>query len=171
MDSPVTQKRRSLWEISEDFAALDDLLEGTGGELDEHLEKWFAELGADLEAKIDGYASYIGMLMARADVRVKEADRLYELAMVDAGAADRLRQRLLEFLKGRGIERMETKRYRVSVARNGGHAPMNVDPEKLPEELFRVVREPDNAAIREKLKEGPVPGVTELERGFHLRIK
>lgn len=167
---PVTQKRRNLWDIAAEFEALDNLV-SEGGELTDELEKLFAELDTDLEGKVDGYASWVTMLLARSEARKQEAKRMTELARIDEAAAERCKARLFDFFKARGIQRMDTRRHRISVAGNGGLVPLSIDETKLPTHLVRIIREPDKTAIHDQLKHGPIPGVEVLPRGEHLRIK
>ena len=70
--------------------------------------------------------------------------------------------------------RVETSRFRVSIARNGGKAPVYVtnNLSDLPEDCIRTERKPDNETIRSRLEAGEVvPGCSIGERGTSLRIK
>lgn len=163
---------KSLWEIGEDLEALDVLLDECDGQIDETIDRWLLELDGDMTAKVDGYASLIGRLEAQAKARREEANRMTYLARVDENKAGALKARLLEFFGTRQIERLDTERYRLSVAKNGGPQPWRlVDADALPESCIKIERTIDKKAVAEALKAGDVPGVELTERGTHLRIK
>jgi hypothetical protein len=66
---------------------------------------------------------------------------------------------------------METARFRVSVANNGG--PQHIDITKdVPEEYQRITVSADTKRIREALERGELLDFASLlERGRHLRIR
>lgn len=180
---------RTLLDITRDMEALDSLvaevdqaLMTTEGEVTPDVQQvldtvdaWFAELDADLENKVDNYAAFITTLRKRAEVRKGEADRLARRAKIDEGNAHFLADRLRDELDARGLGKLETDRYRVSVVNNGGKLPLMIDDElALPEACWREVparKEIDRDAIREALDAGHnVPGAHYGERGRRLSI-
>jgi hypothetical protein len=67
---------------------------------------------------------------------------------------------------------METARFRVTAAQNGGLAPLIITSVDIPEEFCRVIREADKTLIRELLEAGERLPFAELgERGRSIRIK
>ncbi len=171
---------RTLLEISKDMHALDDLLYELGGDLNnpqvaEAVKAWFAELDTNMSNKVDNYAAYITDLLARAATRKQESVRLAERARIDESTAGFLKGRLMEALRDRGVKRMDTARYRVSVAGNGGLQPMEIeDPDAVPTKYRQCVPEkwvPDTKAIHLALSLGfSVPGCVLKPRGTHLKI-
>ncbi len=172
---------RTLFQITDDMHALDELLEELGGDISdprvaETVDAWMAELDADLTRKVDNYAAFIRELEARCQVRRDEGRRLYDLARSDESKADWLKDRLCIALRQRGLQRVETPRYRVSVAANGGKQPLDIhDPKAVPKQFCQHIPEswdPDADLIRAELQAGrEVPGVALMARGSHLRIK
>ena len=172
---------KTLLDITRDMDALDALLTEVEGDVTdprvlEAVTAWFAELDADLKGKLDNYAALITMLEARSDVRAREAERLSRRAKTDASSAQFLKDRLRGEFEARGIQKVETDRYRVSVAANGGKLPLVIDQESLiPKALLRLIPEqrvPDKDAIREALERGQtVPGVHFGDRGRRLSIR
>lgn len=163
----------TLLDISEDVRALQAALDEEAGELTPALEDWFAKVQADLEGKTDNYCALIREFELRAAVRKEESDRLQKRIAADMGLARRLKARLQSFMEETGTPKIETPRYRVSVAGNGGKEPLeiNAPPEDLPPDCQRVTVEADTDALREYLKAGQeIPGVKLLPRGKHLRI-
>lgn len=171
----------TLYQIRDDLAALDALLAEVGGDVSDEaaeaaVDAWLAETTEALASKLDAYAALIRERETRAAARETEAERLKALAASDAHSAKRLKDRLAWFLRERGVERVETPRFRVSLARNGGKTPvaLSVPPEDLPEELcfVRVSYVADTETIRARLEAGALlPYATLGERGYHVRIK
>ncbi len=171
----------TLLDITEDLRALDDLLYEVEGDVSdpkvaEAVDAWFAELDSALETKADNYAAFITELLNRAELRSSEAQRLYHRARIDQSTAGWLKDRLKAALEERNVKKLETPRYRISVAGNGGKQPVDIhDPEAVPRDLCKHVPEhyePDSDLIRERLADGAeVPGAVLQNRGTHLRIK
>lgn len=172
---------QTLLNIMDDFRALDDLLLEINGDIsdprvDEIVTGFLDELGGNLERKVDGYAAFITELLSRAEVREKEAERLANRVRIDRNTASFLKDRLKNALAMRGIDKLETDRYRVSIAKNGGKQPVQIpDPLAIPAEFTRTIparTEPDVDLVRDALVSGAeVPGAILLERGTHLRIR
>lgn len=173
-------RKRTLWDIDADMSALDDLVEENEGDItacESIVDAWFAENQGNLVAKVDGYAAFIGELNARAEARKEESDRLAHRARIDAALRDFLKGRLKGFFESRGMKKLETKRYKLTVAGNGGKAPLLLndvaknEPEKLPEPFRKVAYSPNTEAIRAELEAGKSLEFASLgERGTHLRI-
>lgn len=182
-DSPELQRRRTLFQISGDMLALDDLLDETGGEIaDEQtgtaIDAWFAELATERDRKLDGYVSLLKECEARSAARKQRASEIAELARLDAKKVEFLKRRLLEFMQLHGLKRIDTDRSRLSVCTNGGKAPLvilnNATPMDVPEEFRRVIVETsiDTDKVRAALEGGKELEFAEImPRGEHLRIK
>lgn len=177
---------RTLYEISADLSALEDLLLDAGGELPDGaaeaaIDSWFEELGQARDAKVDRYCQLIRNLEARSEFRrgeaepfLTEANRLFDRARVDTNAIARLKGRLLAFFDRHAIRTLETDRFRVTAATNGGVQPLTITepPEAIPDEFVELRREPLKAAIRRALEAGEFLPFAELgERGRSIRIK
>lgn len=170
----------TIYEISEDMAALDALLAETGGEITPEAEAAFAafeaELAANLHSKTDAYCALIAEIDARAAARKAEAKRLADRAKTDERAADALRERLRFVWETRRLGKVETDRFTVSLAKNGGKAPLDIrcGVEDLP--AWAVKRETvvtvDKDAIRARLDAGePLDFASLMERGTRINIK
>jgi hypothetical protein len=169
---------QTLLDITEDLRALDALLEEFGGDISEPaaeaaVSQWVAELEANLGRKAEGYAALISELDARVEFRRSEARRLAERAKVDERKADWLRHRLLDAMNRTGTPVIETERYRLSVARNGGKQPLDIH-DVVPTDWCRVevVQQPDKDRIREALEQGThLPFANLMPRGERLVIR
>ena len=170
--------RRSLFNISEDLERLNELLDevGNDAEQQELINNWLESVGEERDRKLDGYAALISEMQARADVRKAEAKRVLELAASDENRARLLKARLKTFFETHDIKTLETPRYKLSLAKNGGKAPLILDENlavtSLPEQFQKVSIDADTAAIREALEKGESLTWARLgERGTSMRIK
>lgn len=141
---------------------------------EEALTAWFASLGEQRDEKVDSYVALIRELQLRSMARKEEAERLLARVRVDTNLADRLKARLLLFMQQQSLRTLETTRYKLTVAGNGGKQGIAVDDnwsETLPTVCRKVTESPDMENIRSLLEAGvPIAGCRLVERGNHLRI-
>jgi hypothetical protein len=168
---------RTLFDISTDLEKLSELLDDCSDtEQQEAISNWLESIGSERDKKLDGYAALIGEIEARAEARVAEAKRLTELAASDKAKVRLLKERLKWFFALHNLKKVETARYKLSLAANGGKAPLVISDEilatNLPEQYQRVTVEPNTTAIREALEAGEELEFARLgERGTSLRIR
>jgi hypothetical protein len=172
--------KQTLLDITEDMAAIDELLAESGGEITPEtegtLDAWFAELDTNFTGKVDNYCALITEIECRAAVRKAEADRLYDRAKVDENAAKALRERLRFVWELRAMGKVQTSRYTVSLAKNGGKAALDVrvGAEDLPAWAVKTetVVTVDKDAIRSRLEAGEELDFASLmQRGNRIAIK
>jgi hypothetical protein len=172
--------KQSLLDITEDMAAIDELLAESGGEITPEtegtLDAWFAELDTNFTGKVDNYCALITEIECRAAVRKAEADRLYDRAKIDENAAKALRERLRFVWELRAMGKVQTSRYTVSLAKNGGKAALDVrvGAEDLPAWAVKTetVVTVDKDAIRSRLDAGEQLDFASLmQRGNRIAIK
>jgi hypothetical protein len=170
-------KARTLFEIGEEVKAINDVLEDIGpeGTSDEEaiafIDSWLAGLGQERDKKLNAYGDLMNRFDAYAKARKEEAQRLTKMAQSDIANLDRMKTRLMIYLKMVGDKFVETKFHKFRVKGNGGQEPVDLllDPEWIPEEFQRVTIEPDKEAIRLALKAGQELGFAVLgQRGEHL---
>jgi len=169
----------TLYEITSDMRAIDQLLDECGGDVSDErvlqaIEDWIAELDTNLRDKVDGYAAYISELLAKAAARRAESRRLATLARYNENAAERLKERLMWALQERDIKKVETPRYVVSWQAAGGKVGLDVQipASELPEEYRMIEYKPANDSIRNALEQGiEIEGCNLMERGTSLRIR
>ena len=177
-NSRSPSKSRSLFSISEDLERLNEILDEAGDdrEQQELLNEWLQQLGTERDRKLDGYAALISEMQARAEARKTEAQRLMELAKADERRAQLLKERLKWFFETQQLKTIETTRYRLSLAKNGGKAPLilksELSPHQLPERFKTTSIEPNTSAIRAALEAGENLDFASLgDRGTSIRIK
>lgn len=171
-------KTRTLFAISDDLEKLSELLDECGEDAQQHelINNWFEQLGSERDRKLDNYCALVAEMLARAEVRKAEAKRLIELASTEENRAKLLKDRLKWFFETHNVKTVETARYRLSLAKNGGKAPLilkdGVSPTELPEHFQKVSIDPDTTAIREALERGEQLDFAQLgDRGTSIRIK
>ena len=167
-----------LFQITDDLAALDDLLAECGGDITNPdvaatVDAWLAELDQNLSGKVDNYAALITEIRNRAETRKAEAERLANRARIDENAADWLATVLKAALEARGVKKLETDRYTVSIVGNGGKQPLVLTGDVPPEWCKFVEKiEVNRDKIRASLEAGEtLPFATLGDRGRRLSIR
>jgi hypothetical protein len=101
-----------------------------------------------------------------------EGERLVSQAKVQENSARGLKERLLWFMGERDVRKVETDKFRFSVAKNGGQLPLVIDDQGVPDDYLVVEHRVDKEKIRDCLKDGGLLSFAKFgERGEHLRIK
>ncbi|MFB2979691.1 siphovirus Gp157 family protein [Microseira sp. BLCC-F43] len=174
-----SRQPRTLFSISAEIGeltALLDEIEDNDSEGEQLITSWLEQLGEERDRKLDNYAALISELQARAAVRKAEAKRLSDLAAKDEKKAEMLKERLKYFFEVNKLKTIDTARYKLTLAKNGGKAPLIVDesvsPTSLPEKFQKISVDLDKAAIRSALEAGESLDFAHLgDRGSSLRIK
>ncbi|ANV85738.1 hypothetical protein AWQ21_14485 (plasmid) [Picosynechococcus sp. PCC 7003] len=169
----------TLFEITADIRLLEELLDNADDQNQEQtILNFLADSQADLKTKVDNYVELIQELQARAIARKDRAKQIQELARNDESKAKRLKTLLQTHLQSLDIKRLDTERHRVTIAKNGGKAPLilreDLNVEDLPQQFQKVTIEPDTTAIREAIEAGDetAQAIAHLgERGQSIRIK
>lgn len=166
----------TLYEITAELQAIDDLLIENGGDVtdpavDEIITAWMEKAEGDFEAKVDNYCALIREVEARGNARQQEMERIKALATSDFNTVAKLKQRLKVHLEVLGRLKVQTPRFAVSVCKNGGVQPIEIDEDGVPQNFLKWVSSPDGEKIREQLKAGPLDFARLQERGSHLRVK
>ena len=168
----------TIFEITGEWTALIELLEESGGDVSDpevlaYVDKCFEDIEVDLERKVDGYLVVINELKARAEARKAEADRLAKRSRVDTNTIKTMKERLTHYLIILGREKIETERFKVTVANAGGKQPLTIDDGPLPTDWVDVqtVETPAKERIRAWLDQGnELPFARLEERGKVLRV-
>jgi len=166
----------SLYELGTEFRALEDALLDAGGEVTPEVEAAFAALG-QLEAhKVDSYAHVVRGITAYADALKAEESALREKRKAAENAVQRLKDRLMDYMRERDVRELRGATWKAAIQRNGGLRPMEllVAPEELPPR-FRVVRVEPNwpeirAALGERLPPPDLGSSMQLPGAAHLAV-
>ena len=168
----------TLYQLTEEMQALDELLTNAENpdspEIFDAIQRALA-LQDERERKVDAYCCLIAEITARAVARKAEAERLYLSAQTSENAVKRLKTSLLESFAVLGIRKLETEKFTVTVAKNGGLVPLEMqaglDASSLPKEFQRIVVSVDSEKVRAALETGTLDFAKLGERGSHVRIK
>ena len=174
----------SLYELTQEMMALDQLLAEAGGDISEGakgeaLQKWMEEYDWKVRDKIDAYGAVIFNIKSDVESLKIESVRLNERAKVLINRIERMKSLVQFAMNTMGTRKLEGQKFTFTIAKNGGVAPIEllVDPDKLPHRFCRVVPEtrvPDLDMIRTALEKGDpeAPKFAFLkERGESVRIK
>jgi chromosome segregation ATPase len=169
----LIQISRELIELEEQLEDLVDNPDAQNEAIAQYLES-FTDTISQRDQKLDNYAALIQELQARADARKAEAQRLQKRSQIDENKVKSLKTNLQRFFQAHELKTVETDRYRLTLAKNGGKAPLILDEyysiTDIPERL--TYREPDREAIRKALEKGEVLDFARLgERSYSMRIK
>ena len=160
----------NLYELRENWRQVADMLYEE--DVDEQCVLDTLEaIEGEIEDKADNYAMIIKNLLASAEAKEIEAKKMAEKANAEKNRAKLLKQNLYEIMKETGKTKFKTDLFNFSIQKNSGLAPLWVDEDitKIPDEYLK--KEPDNAKIRELLKEETVEWAKLEERGEGVRIR
>lgn len=183
--------KQTLFEISQDARALDELLEEMDGELSPENEAAFDELNRELEQsqtrKVRACLEVIERRTTMRKAREEKARKLLAFARTDENIERRVKTLLIAYLRSRGLEKLETEDFKLRIQKNGGKNPVVLNeyfernPQELPERYRKVVFQPDLERLREDLcrieEDDATTAADEAEhyahlgdRGEHLRV-
>lgn len=166
----------TLYTMTAAMAALRAALEDPDAPEDvgEVLAAWWASAEGDLGHKIDGMLNIAAELDGVATMRKNEAARLAALASGDETRAASIRARVKEAVEAIPGQRIETPRWRASIARAGGRQAIEVTcpAEDLPADCVRYTASVDKDRLREILESGEtIEGARLLPRSTYLKVK
>lgn len=173
--------KRTLFDLTSEALAIQSMLEEMGGEItDDDLGTAIDNLLDDnsraLDEKLDGYVSLIAEYDYQEDVCKREAERYRLRAQGASKRREFLKERLKLFFARLGKDEHATARHTIKLVRNGGPAPVVIDPEtdpaQVPEQFRKVKFEFDRDSIRRALTSGETLLFAELgERSISVRIR
>lgn len=163
----------NLYELTSDFLQLQQMLEDP--EMDSQLlEDTMAAIEGEIEWKADNYAKVIRNMEGSIEAVKKEQERLSNKKAVLEGSIKRLKDNLQNAMVATGKTKFKTDLFSFGIQKNGGSLPVIVDveTEKLPDDLVIITEKPDLKAIAKYIEEtGDVTYAHFGERGESLRIK
>lgn len=177
--------KQTLFDIRRQEIELVEALEEAGGEIPPELETMFDEFTKNLtherDLKLNSYAYAMRNLEIEAEALKAEEQRLAKRRKTKERVRELLKQRLFDYLKSSGNTKIDTGRFKFTVARNGGKCPIILNeyfqrnPAELPERYRKVEFKPDLERLREDLEseddwEDAISIASLSERGENLRI-
>ena len=127
-------------------------------------------LKGELEVKACGYVQVIKQL----EMEAKQADEVSKAfadkAKVRNNSIKRMKEVLQWVMEANNMDEMAAGAWGIKLQKNGGVAPLEITGE-VPQNMTKVIVEPDNAKIREYLKDNECDWAHLGERGKHVVIK
>ena len=161
----------TLYEITGDYLRLLEMLEEEENIDPQAFKDTLEGIEGEFEIKADGYARVLKELNAEADKYNAEIQHMAARRDSINNRGKMLKQHLYDSMKATGKLKFKTDLFSFGIQKNGGVQPMEILPDvTIPDEYCR--KEPDNAKIREALKNGAeLPFAVLKERGEHLSIR
>lgn len=160
---------QTLFEIVDDYQNLYELATDPDTDPEVFNDTLEAIKGA-LEVKSSGYVNVIKQL----EMEAKQADEVSEMfkakAEVRKNNIKRMKDMLKSALEATNQESLTAGAYTIKLQKNGGVQPLVIDGD-VPQNMTKVIVEPDNAKIREYLKDHSCEWAHLEERGKHIVIK
>ena len=160
---------QTLFEIVDDYQNLYELATDPDTDPEVFNDTLEAIKGA-LEVKSSGYVNVIKQL----EMEAKQADEVSEMfkakAEVRKNNIKRMKEMLKSALEATNQESLPAGAYTIKLQKNGGVQPLVIDGD-IPQNMTKVIVEPDNAKIREYLKDHSCEWAHLEERGKHIVIK
>lgn len=151
----------TLYEITDEYLSILPLLDDPDIPA-EAIEDALEQIRTSLGDKIDNCVAMIDEWKSTEKVLQDEIDRLRGRKTMFGNRRERLRAYLKSNLKKFNKPRLETERHTVQVRKGG---PVVKTNDHLPDEWYRVVREPDKARIKTALLAGEEISGAWLETG------
>ena len=162
----------TLFEIVGDFQTLYAM--ATEPDTDpEAFEGSLEALTAELEVKGTGYVQVIKQLEMEQAQAEEISKKFKDKADVRKHNIERMKERLLVAMNTIGKDKIEAGDWTIKVQNNGGQAPIVIDGD-VPDNMTKVVIEPDKTKIRDYLMEQEDQKCDWAhigERGKHIVIK
>lgn len=159
----------TLFEIVDEFQELYEL--ATDPEVDPDV---FADtleaLTGELEVKSKGYVSVIKQLemeMTQANI---VAEQFKAKAKVRENHIKQMKETLKTAMTSIGMDSIQAGDWTIKIKKNGGVQPLVITGD-VPDNMMKVIVEPDNTKIREYLKGNECEWAHLEPRGTHVEIK
>ena len=159
----------TLFDITEEFRALYEM--GADPECDEEAFQGTLEsLMGEIEVKGCGYTQVIKQL----EMEQKQAEEVSKMfadkANVRKNHIKRMKDALKMAMETIGTDSIPAGAFTIKLQKNGGLQPLKITGE-VPQNMTKVIVEPDNDKIREFLKDNECEWAHLEERGKHIVIK
>lgn len=159
----------TLFEILDDYQALYDM--ATDPECDEEVFNDTLEgIMGMIEVKSCGYTQVIKQLEMEAKQAKEVAQMFADKAKVRENHIKRMKDALKVTMETIGMDQMAAGAFTIKLQNNGGVQPLKITGE-VPQNMTKVIMEPDNDKIRAFLKDNECDWAHLEERGKHVVIK
>lgn len=154
------KNKLSLYDISQEFSALSDLLTMEAGEVTEDFEALEKECAELMESKVDGFVSYIEMLKGEielADLRIKKAQ---EFKSARKNAIIRLERLAIESLTNANAKEFRGELGQIKLRKPAKVLSIEVE-DNIPVQYLKQIPATvtvDKVALKKAIKNGEYSG-------------
>jgi hypothetical protein len=160
-------KKQSLYDLTAEFYALME------ADTDDDISSALTELSGQIEAKAEHYCHFLNTIDSDIDRYRAEEKRIATARKAMESKVERVREYMKEALLAANIMSVSAGTFKISVVKTAGKLVIE-DSAVIPAQFLTYVPAstvPNNAEIKEAIKDGEsVPGA-KIEAGFSLRIK
>jgi hypothetical protein len=161
--------RYTLFELVDEMQELYDM--ATDPDTDpETLEGSIESVMGAIEVKSCAYANLIKQLEMEQNQAEMVSKAFADKARVRKNNVKRLKEALMIAMDKLDMTALPAGAFTFKIAKNGGLQPLKIDGE-VPQNMTKVIVEPDNDKIREFLKDNECEWAHLEERGRHIVIK
>lgn len=161
--------RYTLFELVDEMQELYDM--ATDPDTDpEALEGSIESVMGAIEVKSCAYANLIKQLEMEQNQAEMVSKAFADKARVRKNNVKRLKEALMIAMDRLDMTALPAGAFTFKIAKNGGLQPLKIDGE-VPQNMTKVIVEPDNDKIREFLKDNECEWAHLEERGRHIVIK
>ena len=162
----------NLFDIVGEFNELYEMATSEEEQAEQVFIDTLESLKGELTEKAAGYVA----VMNRLDMEMKKAEEIEKrykaIKESRKNAIQRMKDACLWACDNLGVTEIDAGDVKIKVKNNGGQLPLIIDkPESVPENLTKITIEPDNAKIREYLKDNECDFAHIGERGRHIEVK
>lgn len=136
----------------------------------EALEGSIKSVMGAIEVKSCGYANLIKQLEMEQKQAEMVSQAFADKAKVRKNNVKRLKEALMFAMDKLGMKELPAGAFTFKIAKNGGLQPLKIDGE-VPQNMTKMIVEPDNDKIRDFLKDNKCEWAHLEERGRHIVIK
>lgn len=173
---PTKQRERmaNLYELTDEWLAIQDEIEDRGGELDEELIERMDRAASSRAHKIECYCKLIRHAAALRESLRAEVERLEARAAAAGRMEERLKTNLKLSMEAAGEKRIEAGTFKVRIQTNSTPTVefLSNDQDDIPQQYMKIKVDLDRAKVAEDWKRGaPIPEVLKVGLGSHIRIQ
>lgn len=162
----------TLYELRAEYMELLELLEDPDTD-PQVIADTMEGIQGELDIKCDSYVVVIRQLEAQVEMIDAELIRLEKNKSALTNNIKRMKSAVLDTIQMTGSRKMVTDHFKLSIVKNGGKQPMEVDEiEKIPQDYLTMKPVANMEKIRQELEGGGQLDFARLkERGEHLGIR
>ena len=162
----------TLYELRAEYMELLELLEDPDTD-PQVIADTMEGIQGELDIKCDSYVVVIKNLESQVEMIDAELIRLEKNKSALTNNIKRMKAAVLDTIQMTGSRKMVTDHFKLSIVKNGGKQPMEVDEiEKIPQDYLTMKPVANMEKIRQELEGGSQLDFARLkERGEHLGIR